>query len=177
MALAGRRRPVVEYMAEVPAAAATMFLGAEHRQRRGATVGYGVWKRFPETRPARAAVIFRGRAEQGEIAAGAGVHTFALFLEQRTGERPLRAGFAQDVIALLPKAAAPFGRAVPDFKRRGRSAARGEQANPGNRARAEEAEEQPAVRILDHCAGDIASQAECRLPRRHGGDACWLWSI
>ncbi len=56
MALAGRRRAIVEHMAEVPAAAAAMLFGADHAERQVALVGDGVRQRLPEARPAGAAV-------------------------------------------------------------------------------------------------------------------------
>ena len=108
MALAGRRRTVVEDMAEMSAATAAMLFGAGHSEGQVAPVGDGVGQRFLEARPAGAAVIFGRRAEQRQFAAGAGENPLAMFLEQRAGEGRLGAGFAKDVEALRAEAPAPF---------------------------------------------------------------------
>src|SRR5512143_560333 len=71
-ALAGGRRAVLEDVALMPAAARAVILGARVDElevpRRG-HVGGG--DGFEEARPAGAAVELAGRAEQGQVAAGA----------------------------------------------------------------------------------------------------------
>ena len=99
MALAERRWAVVEHMTEMPAATAAMLFGAGHAECRVAPIDDGPRQRLLEARPAGAAVIFGGRAEQRQVAAGAGEGAPAMFLEQRAGEGPLGAGFTQDVEA------------------------------------------------------------------------------
>src|ERR1700758_433607 len=83
VAQAGRLRPIVENVTEVTTAAAAMNFGPQHPEGAVCVLPAGVRKRLPKTRPAGAALIFRFRGEQRQIAAGAGEGALAMLLEQR----------------------------------------------------------------------------------------------
>src|SRR3984957_3311650 len=104
----GRLRPVVEHVTEMAAAAAAMNFGSYHAQ--GAVFGLadGVFKRLIKARPAGAALEFRLRGKQRQIAAGTGEDAFAVLLEQRARPRALGAFLAQDFILLRGELGAPF---------------------------------------------------------------------
>src|SRR6202043_1978031 len=108
VAQAGRLRPIVENVTEVTTAAAAMNFGPQHPE--GAVFGLadGIFKRLPKTRPAGAALIFRFRGEQRQIAAGAGEDALAMLLEQRAAPRAFGAFLAQDFILLRRQLRAPF---------------------------------------------------------------------
>src|ERR1700686_2031352 len=108
VAQAGRLRPVVEDVTEMAAAAGAMNFGPQHPE--GAVFGLadGVVERLIKTRPAGAALEFRLRGEQRQVAAGAGEDTLAMLLEQRARSRTLGALLAQDVILLRRQLRAPF---------------------------------------------------------------------
>src|SRR5207249_2154965 len=82
---------VVEDVAEMPATAAAVDGGARHAERIVLSGLDGIGKRRPETRPAGAAVEFGLRREQRQIASGTGEQPGSFLMQQRTGERPLRA--------------------------------------------------------------------------------------
>src|SRR5580704_17843580 len=108
VAQAGRLRPVVEDVAEMAAAAAAMNFGPQHPQ--GAVLGLAdrVLERLIKTRPTGAALEFRLRGEQRQVAAGTGEDALAMLLEQRAGPWALGAFLAQDVILLRRQLRAPF---------------------------------------------------------------------
>src|SRR6202011_6071520 len=90
VAQTGWRRPIVEHVTEMAAAAAAVNFGPQHPE--GAVFGLaeGVLQRLIETRPAGAALVFGLRGEQRQVAAGAGEDAFAMLLEQRAGTRAFR---------------------------------------------------------------------------------------
>lgn len=131
VAQAGRRRAVVEHMAEMAAAAAAVHFGADHPERRVGVGADRVVERFPEARPARMAVELGGRREQREVAAGARERAGPVLGVQRAAVRPLGAGFAQDRVLGGREPAMPFGVAERDLERGGLGRAggrRGERA-------------------------------------------------
>src|SRR5258706_11031372 len=108
VAQAGRLRPVIKDMTEMAAAAAAVNFGPQHPK--GAVFGLadGVVERLIKTRPAGAALEFRVRGEQWQVAAGAGEDALAVLLEQRARSRTLGALLAQDLILLRCQLGAPF---------------------------------------------------------------------
>src|ERR1700687_5821600 len=108
VAQAGRLRPIVENVTEMAAAAAAVDFGPQHPK--GAVFGLadGVVERLIKTRPAGAALEFRLRGEQRQVAAGAGEDALAMLLEQRARSRTLGALLAQDLILLRRQLRAPF---------------------------------------------------------------------
>src|SRR5437899_7848133 len=108
VAQAGRLRPVIKDVTEMAAAAAAVDFGTQHPK--GAVFGLadGVVERLIKTRPAGAALEFRLRGEQRQVAAGAGEDALAMLLEQRARTRALGALLAQDVILLRRQLRAPF---------------------------------------------------------------------
>src|ERR1700761_6018912 len=89
VAQVGRRRAVLEDMAEMAAAAAAMHFGAGHEI---AVVGRGLDRsrlRIVETRPAGAAVELLLRYEQRLAAADASKRAGALFVVERATARRL----------------------------------------------------------------------------------------
>src|SRR6202158_4841618 len=108
VAQAGRLRPIVENVTEMAAAAAAVDFGPQHPK--GAVFGLadGVVERLIKTRPAGAALEFRFRGEQRQVAAGTGEDALAMLLEQRARSRPLGALLAQDLILLRRQLRAPF---------------------------------------------------------------------
>ena len=108
VAQTGRFRTVVEDMAEMAAAAAAVHLGAQHAV--GAVLGLAdiAFDRLIEARPAGAALEFRLRGEQRQVAPGAGKGALAMLLEQRARARPLGALLAQDLVLLRRQLRAPF---------------------------------------------------------------------
>src|SRR5471032_985039 len=116
VAQAGRLRPIVEDVTEMAAAAAAVNFGAQHPE--GAVFGLadGVLERLVKTRPAGAALEFRLRGEQRQVAAGAGKDALAVLLEQRARSRTLGAFLAQDFILLRRQLRAPFGVGLLDLE-------------------------------------------------------------
>src|SRR6266404_8108235 len=108
VAQAGRLWPIVEDVTEMTAAAAAVDFGPQHPK--GAVFGLadGVVERLINTRPAGAALEFRLRGEQRQVAAGAGEDTLAVLLEQRARSRTLGALLAQDLVLLRRQLRAPF---------------------------------------------------------------------
>src|SRR6202166_1921722 len=108
IAQAGRLWPVVEDVAEMAAAAAAMDLGPQHAEGAVLSLADGIFQRLIEARPAGAALEFRLRGEQRQVAAGAGEDALAMFLEQRARARPFGALLAQDLVLLRRQLRAPF---------------------------------------------------------------------
>src|SRR3981081_4481572 len=108
VAQAGRLRPIVEDVTEMAAAAAAVNFGSQHPK--GAVFGLadGVLERLIETRPAGAALEFRLRGKQRQVAAGASEDALAMLLEQRARSRPLGALLAQNLILLRRQLRAPL---------------------------------------------------------------------
>src|SRR5690348_12930966 len=67
----GRLRPVVEYVAEMTAAAVAVDLGPQHHQPAIRCRVHGADQRMPEARPSGAAVELSNRRKQRVGAAGA----------------------------------------------------------------------------------------------------------
>lgn len=146
MPLAGRRRAVVEHMAEMAAAAAAVHLGARQEQL---VVGPGadrVRQRLVEARPAGAAVELGRRRIEVEIAAGAGVDTRTLLVQQVAGEGPFGRLAAENGIGGLAQPLAPFlvAERELEFLRLGRIAAPSEQKIPRRAGSGEAGEDQGA---------------------------------
>ena len=116
VAQAGRLRPVVENMPEMAAAAAAMHLGPQHPVGPVFGLADGVLERLIETRPAGAALEFRLRGEQRQIAAGAGEGALAVLFQERTRSRPFGALLAQDFVLLRRQLRAPFGVGLFDLE-------------------------------------------------------------
>src|SRR3981189_2988423 len=108
VAQTGWLRPIVEHVTELASARGAGNLGP--KQPKGAVFGLadGVVERLIKTRPAGAALEFRLRGEQRQVAAGTGEDALAMFLEQRARSRPLGAFLAQDLILLRRQLRAPF---------------------------------------------------------------------
>src|SRR5262245_27195919 len=100
MPLAGRRRAVVEDVAEMAAAAATMAFGTHHEIGRILVGAYRIRLRFPEARPTCAGLVLGFGRVNRQVAAGAMEHALALLVVERAGSRPFRALLAQDGILL-----------------------------------------------------------------------------
>src|SRR4051794_8549629 len=84
-----------------------------------------VWKRAPEARPAGAAVIFGGRAEQRQSARGAEERPLVVLIVKRAREGRLGPGLTQDMIALRPEDPLPFRGRVIDCELEVRAGAAG----------------------------------------------------
>src|ERR1700726_3413021 len=83
VAQAGRLRPIVEYVAEMAAAAAAVNFGPQHAK--SAVFGFadGVLERLVKARPAGAALELRFRREKRQDAPGAGEDALAMLLQER----------------------------------------------------------------------------------------------
>src|SRR3990170_3456525 len=66
VALAGRRRAVIEHMALMPAATSAVIFRARIDELEIGLAAYGVRQRLPETWPAGAALVFFCAVEQGQ---------------------------------------------------------------------------------------------------------------
>src|ERR1700692_4539481 len=95
VALAARRRAVVEHVAEMAAAAPAMHFLARDDQAEIVRRAYRVRDRRIEARPPGAAVELGVGTEQVEIAGGATEHAGAMLAVERAGERALGAVLAQ----------------------------------------------------------------------------------
>src|SRR6202022_3707114 len=108
VAQAGRLRPIVEDVAEMAAATAAVNFGPQYPESPVFGLADGVVERLVKTRPAGAALEFRLRREQRQVAAGTGEDALAMLLEQRARSRPLGALLAQNLILLRRQRRAPF---------------------------------------------------------------------
>src|SRR6266404_9818354 len=108
VAQAGRLWPIVEDVTEMTAAAAAVDFAPQHPK--GAVFGLadGVVERLIKTRPAGAALEFRLRGEQRQVAAGAGEDALAMLLEQWARTRALGALLTQDLVLLRRQLRAPL---------------------------------------------------------------------
>ncbi len=109
--------PVVENMPEVGVAALAADLGANHPvaailDQTNALHFFGARK----ARPPAVRFELRVGGEKLGAAPSAEVTSFGVDGEQRTAKRAFRAGFAQNVITLVPKLGAPFGFAAKNFR-------------------------------------------------------------
>src|ERR1700685_634008 len=111
-----RFRTILEDVTEMAAAAPAVELGPHHSE--GAILGRAdsIFEWPEEARPAGAALEFRFRGEQRQIAAGAGEDAPEMRLEQWTRVRTLGAFLAQDLILLRRQLGAPFGIGFLDFE-------------------------------------------------------------
>src|SRR3954447_12942725 len=148
VAQAGRLRAVVEDVAEMAAAAATVDFGAQHAE--GAVLGLadGVFQRLVKTRPAGAALELGVGGKQRQVAAGAGEDALAMFFQQRARPRPLGALLAQNVVLLRRQLRAPFGVGLFDLeffrslrRRHPQPAERGKAEQAGERSKQDAAVE------------------------------------
>src|SRR5689334_19187834 len=116
IAQSGRRRPVLEDVAEMAAAVAAMHLGAHHEKAAVALGFHRAIERRGKARPAGAAVEFGGGVEQRPAAAGAMIDAGGVFLVERAGAGALGAMLAQHAILLRREALAPFVVAERDLE-------------------------------------------------------------
>src|SRR5260370_3987528 len=103
-----RRRAVVEYVAEMAAAAAAIYLGAHHAV---AAIDRGLDRarlRIVEARPAGAAVEFSLRHEQRLPAPGARERAGAFLIIERAASRGLGAVLAHHLVLFRREQAAPL---------------------------------------------------------------------
>src|SRR4030095_4010319 len=115
IALAGRRRAVVEDMAEVPTTAVAVDCRAGDADDK---IGRDADRAFDwdgEARPAGAAVIFGSRTEQGLAAAGANEDPLAMLVVKRAGAGALSRLVAKHGVSGGAQPLSPFG--VAQFKR------------------------------------------------------------
>src|SRR3979490_1883092 len=90
------------------AAAAAVNFGPQHPKGGVFGLADGVVEGLIKTRPAGAALEFRLRGEQRQVAAGAGEDALAMLLQQRARTRTLGALLAQDFILLRRQLRAPL---------------------------------------------------------------------
>src|ERR1700716_2183749 len=135
VAQAGRLRPIGEDVTEMAAAAAAVNFGPQHPK--GAVFGLadGVLERLVKAWPAGAALEFRLRGEQRQVAAGAGEDALAMLLEQRARTRALGALLAQDFILLRRQLRAPFRIGLFDLEFLRGVCRRGSQPSEGGKAK------------------------------------------
>ena len=119
VAQAGRLGAVVEHVAQMPAAAPAVHLGARHEEALVDGRADGVVERLVEARPAGAAVELGGRGEEREVAAGAVVHAHAVLLVERAREGALGAVLAQHVVLLRGQELLPLLVGLGDLERLG----------------------------------------------------------
>src|SRR5690349_19732859 len=100
VALAGRRRAVVEDVALVAAAARAVVLGARQEHLVVDLERDRARQRFPEARPAGAAFELGRRREQRQLAAGAHEAAVALLVVERARAGDLGAFEAKDLVGL-----------------------------------------------------------------------------
>src|SRR3981081_4055455 len=112
----GRLRPIVEDVTEMAAAGAEVNFGPQHPEGPVFGLADGVLERLVKARPAGAALEFRLRGEQRQVAAGAGEDALAMLLEQRARTRALGALLAQNLILLRRQLRAPFRIGLFDFE-------------------------------------------------------------
>src|SRR6266481_8266209 len=135
VAQAGRLRSVVENVTEMAAAAAAMNFGPQHPQGPVFGLADRVLERLIKTRPAGAALEFRLRSEQRQVAAGAGEDALAMLPEQRARSRTLGALLAQDVLLLRRQLRAPFRIGLFDLELLRGVRGRGSQPAEGRKAK------------------------------------------
>src|SRR5262245_32474290 len=107
-ALAGGRRAVVEHVPVVAAAALAVIFGAREEQQ---VIGLGfehAWDGREKARPAGAAVELHGGGVDGQIAARANEHAFALLPVERAAPGTLGTLFAQHPERVRREALAPL---------------------------------------------------------------------
>src|SRR5204862_168945 len=102
-------RPIVEDMAEMATAPATMHLDPLHHQRSVAMHTDDLRQRRPEARPARAAIELGLRREERLRAPLAGKDAAAMLAVERAAIGPFSALTAQDVIGRRPQFLPPCG--------------------------------------------------------------------
>ena len=107
---ARRFRPVVEHVAQMPAAAAAEHFRPFHQQASVRARDDGVGKRPPKARPAVPLSNFVAERNSGQRAARADECALAVLVIERAREWPLGRGLAQHRVALRPEHPPPFGR-------------------------------------------------------------------
>src|SRR6476659_2841551 len=90
--------PVVEHVAEVPAAASAEHLGARHEQTVVGSLDHRIVERLPEARPPGAAVELGVGGEQVERTPGTAEDAAPVFIVEWTAVRRLGAGLSQNVV-------------------------------------------------------------------------------
>src|SRR5579862_2782219 len=95
IAQARRLGAVIEDVPEMTAAPAAVNSGSHHAEGRVFGGSDSPFQRRPEARPARTAVVLRGRGEQVQVAAHASEVATPFFMEQRAREWPLGCAHAQ----------------------------------------------------------------------------------
>src|SRR6185436_7184161 len=103
-----RRRPVIEYVAEVATAAAAMYLVADHAVAAIRFHFNGVGDRIIEARPARSTLEFHLGCEQRLVAGHAAERAGPLLVQQRAASRHFGAVLAHDLVLLRREQLAPF---------------------------------------------------------------------
>src|SRR5579864_1794849 len=106
--LAGRCRPVIEDMAEMPAAAPAMHLGANHEKAPVARRFDRFVERRGEARPAGAAVELAAGVKQRLSAAGTMIDPRVVLLVERAGSSALGAVLSQHAILRGAQPLAPL---------------------------------------------------------------------
>src|SRR5271168_4607969 len=151
VAQAGRLGAIVEDVAQVPATAAAEHLGARHSVAVVLPLEDGVVHRFPEARPAGAAVEFGRRREQGLAAARAPEGPGTVLVVEWAAVRSLGARRPKHVILLRGQEVPPLLVGVVDlerFERSARSAGRiegGQRAGTGERTKPGAEQHAPTV--------------------------------
>ena len=106
---AGWFRPVVKYMTLVAEASRAMIFGARNAQPVVGFFGQGAGKGCVKTWPTRLRIVLPGRLEEREVASKTPEQADAMFLEERTGERPLGTVVPQNIIGSRWQPAFPIG--------------------------------------------------------------------
>src|SRR6202034_3297775 len=106
---------VIEYVAEMSAAAPARNRRSHHAEAAVLGLVDRFVERCPKARPAGAAVEFGLGREQRQVAAGAGERAGAVFFEKRTRERPFGAFMPEYLISVRGQKLAPFVVGVRDF--------------------------------------------------------------
>src|SRR6476660_3006574 len=112
----GGRRPVVEHVTEMAAAAAAMDLIPHHAERVVCVGQHRALDGLVEAWPAGAAVELGLRIEQRQAASGAGEGAGAVLVVERAGECALGVLLAQHRILLWRQQLSPFLWRVGDFE-------------------------------------------------------------
>ena len=116
MALAGRRRSVVENMTQMAAAAAAMHLGPAGKERVVLFCADRVRQAFVKAGPTGAAVVFRLGGIQRQVAPFAMVDAVTIFLVERAASGGFGALLAHDPVFGIGQHGAPFGLGPRDLE-------------------------------------------------------------
>src|SRR5512147_1774000 len=124
----GRRGTVLEHVAEMPAAAATMHLGPDQEQTMVLRGANAARERRPEARPTRAAVELGLRREERQIATGAEVVAGSVLLVERAAAGLFGVVLAQHAELRWRQQAPPLAFAPDDLERGAAGCIRGRPA-------------------------------------------------